>query len=267
MTNEVTHRPKYRMTLHGAIAAVATLTVWLVLGQITGTGYSAAEPAQTMSSDEFNQRVREYLLENPEVIMEALQRLEEREQAAQQEAVKTVLESRADQLLHDPDSPVGGNPEGDVTLVEFFDYNCPYCRRVAPTVEKAIAADPELRVVYKEFPVLGPGSVVTAKAALASRRQGKYLAFHDALMRRKGRLNEESVLKVAQSVGLDVKRLKADMDDETIAKAIRRNRELARALQINGTPGFVVGEKVIPGAVDLKSLQAAIDEARKQDRP
>lgn len=267
MKNRLAHTPKSQMALSGVIGAAAAAAVWFMVGQTVWNGPSRAETAQTMSTEEFNRRVREYLLENPEVIGEALQRLEQRELTAQQKVVETVLKTRADELLRDPESPVGGNPEGDVTLVEFFDYNCPYCRRVAPAMEKAISGDPKLRVVYKEFPILGEGSVVAAKAALASRKQDKYVAFHEALMRHKGQVNEKSVLKVAESVGLDEQRLKTDMEDEAITKAIGRNHELARALRINGTPGFVIGTRIIPGAVDLENLQAAIEEARKQKKP
>src|SRR3546814_10830321 len=121
-------------------------------------------------------------------------------------------------------SPVTGNPDGDVSLVEFFDYNCPYCRRVAPVVADAEAADPQLRIVYKEFPILGPGSAFAAKAALAAHRQGLYFTFHKALMQAGGRADESSVLAVAEDVGLDVERLKSDMKDPEIQAAIDRNR-------------------------------------------
>ena len=139
-----------------------------------------AQDAPPMSSkaaelDPFEQRVREYLLRNPEVIMEALRILQERQRAAEAEGLKRTIAERSDEILNDPAAPVGGNPAGDVTLVEFFDYNCPYCRRVAPTVAELEEADPDLRLVYKEFPILGPGSQFAARAALASRKQGKYV--------------------------------------------------------------------------------------------
>jgi protein-disulfide isomerase len=160
---------------------------------------------------------------------------------------------------------VGGNPDGDVTLVEFFDYNCPYCRSVAPVMNEAEAADSQLRIVYKEFPILGPNSVYAAKAALAAHRQGHYLAFHQALMQANGKADSNLVLAVAAEVGLDAERLKTDMEDPAIQEAIDRNLALAQALRITGTPGFVVGRQILRGAVDLKTLQQVIQEARAQE--
>jgi protein-disulfide isomerase len=157
---------------------------------------------------------------------------------------------------------VTGNPDGDVTLVEFFDYNCPYCRRVAPVVAEAEAADPQLRIVYKEFPILGPGSVFAAKAALAAHRQGLYFALHEALMQAGGRAAEDSVLAVAKAIGVDIERLEADMADPEVQAAIDRNLALAEALRITGTPGFVVGRRILRGATDLETLQSLIREAR-----
>jgi protein-disulfide isomerase len=164
--------------------SIATLLLFVALGM----SQAIAQPAPPMSSkgaelDPFEQRVRAYLLKNPEVIMEALQVLQERQRAAEAETFKRTIAERSDEILNDPAAPVGGNPAGDVTLVEFFDYNCPYCRRVAPTVVELEEADPGLRVVYKEFPILGPGSEFAARAALAARKQGKYVPFHNALMR------------------------------------------------------------------------------------
>ena len=207
---------------------------------------------------------RQYLLDHPEIVAEAMQRLEARERAAEAAAAKSVLASRADELLHDGASPVGGNAEGDVTLVEFFDYNCPYCRQVAPLMVKAEAADPQLRLVYKEFPILGASSTFAAKAALAAHRQGKYVPFHAALMESKGTLTENGILDAASRLGLDLARLKADMTDPAIQAAIHHNLALARALHINGTPGFVIGEEIVTGAVDLATVERLIREAREK---
>lgn len=214
------------------------------------------------SKDEFERRVRAYLLDNPEVIIEAMQGLEARQRSAAESEAQTVLSTRADELLRDPASPVGGNPQGDVTLVEFFDYNCPYCRRVAPIMTDAEAADSKLRIVYKEFPILGPNSVFAAKAALAAERQGRYVPFHHALMQSKGAASEETVLAAATQVGLDIPRLKSDMNDAEIQAALDRNQALAGALRINGTPGFVIGSDVLHGATDLDTLQKLIKKAR-----
>ena len=213
-------------------------------------------------ADAFERQVRAYLLENPEVIVEALQGLEERRRTADLNEVQTVIQSRAEELLNDPASPVGGNPEGDVTLVEFFDYNCPYCRRVGPVMIEAEADDPELRIVYKEFPILGPNSTAAAKVALATHRQGRYNDFHKALMQANGTAGEASALSLAEDLGLDMDRLKEDMEAPEIQAAIDRNLALAQELRITGTPSFIIGDQFFPGATDLKSLQSMIKRAR-----
>ena len=147
-------------------------------------------------------------------------------------------------------------------MVEFFDYNCPYCRQVASVMAEAEAGDPELRVVYKEFPILGPGSVFAAKAALAADRQGRYVEFHKALMDADSRVDETSVLAIAEEVGLDVERLKQDMQDPAIQAEIDGNLELAQALRITGTPGFVIGDEFVRGATDLETMTGLIEAAR-----
>jgi len=224
--------------------------------------FQAPAIAGDMSQQEFDRRVRDYLLANPEVIEEALQGLEARRRQAEESEAKAVLTERADEIFRDPASPVGGNADGDVTLVEFFDYNCPYCRQVAPVMEEAKAADPQLRIVYKEFPILGPGSVFATKAALAAHRQDRYENFHRALMQARSKVAESTVLRIAAEVGLDVPRLKADMQDPTIQAAIDRNLKLAEALRINGTPGFVIGNEIFRGATDLATMKKLIEQAR-----
>jgi protein-disulfide isomerase len=242
------------------IAAILLITV-------LGMSEAIAQPAPPMSSktaelDPFEQRVRQYLLKNPEVIMEALQILQERQRVAEAENLKRAIAEHTEEIPKDPAAPVGGNPDGEVTLVEFFDYNCPYCRRVAPTVTELEEADPDLRLIYKEFPILGPGSQFAARAALASRRQGKYVAFHNALMQATEQVAEATVMKVARDVGLDTEQLRADMQDPAIQEAIARNLQLADALGITGTPSFIIGEEIVPGAVDLRTLQSLIARAR-----
>jgi len=151
-----------------------------------------------------------------------------------------------------------------VTIVEFFDYQCPYCKRVFPAVQTLLKTDGNIRYVFKEFPILGPQSVVAARAALAAWKldRDRYVPFHTALMQSRGRLSERKILDVAAEIGLDVERLRAAMADPGIDKVLARNAELARALDINGTPAFVIGEKVVPGAVDLETLTALVSQAR-----
>ena len=216
--------------------------------------------------DEFGQRVRDYLLANPEVIVEAMQTLEARRQQAEESEAQSVLDARVDDVFNDPESPVGGNPDGDVTMVEFFDYNCPYCRQVAPVMIDAEADDPELRIVYKEFPILGPGSIFAAKAALAAARQGRYVEFHKAMRNASGRVDEALTLSIAEEAGLDIERLKQDMKDPTVQAEIDGNVELAQAMRINGTPAFVIGDEILRGATDLGTMTRLIDKARSDGK-
>jgi protein-disulfide isomerase len=244
------------------LALLAVFGTWLAFHPGLRWGQSGAPFATAMPKEEFARRVRAYLLEHPEVIVEAISRLKSQQDAQEAREVQIALKSRADEVFRDPDSPVAGNPDGDVTLVEFFDYNCPYCRQMAVLLLDAVAADPKLRVVFKEFPVLGPNSVFAAKAALAAYKQGKYLAFHDGLMKARGALDERKVLEAATAAGLDVDRLKTDIEAPTTKALLDRNLDLARALRINGTPGFIVGDGVFAGARDLEGPQALISEAR-----
>src|SRR5205823_3690220 len=162
--------------------------------------------------------------------------------------------SHRDQLLRDNTSPVGGNASGDVTIVEFFDYACPHCKAAEPSVAQLVRDDAKVRVVYKELPILGDASVAAARAALAAHAQGKYQAFHDALMKVPGAPNEATVFRVASEVGLDVERLKKDMASPDIAATLQKNYTLAQSLGINGTPAFVIGDAFAPGAVPLARL-------------
>jgi len=208
--------------------------------------------------------IRDYLTKNPDVLIDALQAAEDKMKGEAKDKAARALSTRRREIFDDPDTPFAGNPNGDVSLVEFFDYRCPYCKQVEPSLEALIGEDRQLRVVYKEFPVLGPESVTASKAALAARKQGKYDAFHRALMALKGQINDTAVFKTAESVGLDVDRLKRDMSAPEIGRTLKANSELADALDIRGTPGFVIGNEIVPGAIDLASLKQLIATARKK---
>ncbi|HEX6442220.1 MAG TPA: DsbA family protein [Stellaceae bacterium] len=208
--------------------------------------------------------IHDYLVKNPEVMLDALEAAKEKLAKDQHDKAGVTLSERRHDILEDPASPVAGNPAGDVTLVEFFDYRCPYCKQVEPSLEALLGEDRQLRFVYKEMPVLGPASVIAARAALAARNQGKYDAFHKAMMNTKGQIDEAAVLKVAGSVGLDIDRLKRDMNAPEVQQAIKANLDLAESLDIRGTPGFVIGEEIVPGAVDLGTLKQLIADARKK---
>ena len=225
---------------------------------------SPALVAQNLDKKRIEKIIREYLINNPEVLEEAIQALQAKRQAQRAQAAQASIQKNRKQIYENPEDPVGGNLNGDVTIVEFFDYRCGFCKRVAPVVEKALAKDKKIRIVYKEFPVLGPNSVLAARAALASRAQGKYLAFHKALMKAKISYDETSIMKIATSVGIDTARLKKDMQAPDIQAYIVKTRALARSLGIRGTPAFVIGEQMFPGALTSAQLAHMIQRARKK---
>jgi protein-disulfide isomerase len=208
--------------------------------------------------------VRDYLQKNPEALLDALQAAKDKMEGEAHDKASAALAARRHEVFDDPDAPIAGNPKGNATLVEFFDYRCPYCKQVEPSLDALIAEDRNLRLVYKEFPVLGPESVIAAKAALASRKQDKYDAMHRALMTQKGQIDEAAVMRVASSVGLDIERLKRDMAAPDIDRMIKANTSLASALDIRGTPGFVVGDEIVPGAISLQNLKQLIATARRK---
>ncbi len=222
---------------------------------------AALDPAQAEAVREL---VRDYLIENPDVIVEALQIYEQRQQAAEAERRQAALVAQRGALNEDPSSPVLGNPEGDVTVVEFFDYRCPYCKSIATAMRELVAEDPNVRLVMKEFPILSQESVDAARAALAAERQGLYEEFHFALMERGGSMSEPEVMAVAESVGLDLERLRADMQAPEIEEALRRNYAVGDAVGITGTPAMVIGNTVVPGMVSIDRLRELVAQARAE---
>ena len=189
-----------------------------------------ASHADALSEDRVKELVLEAIRENPEIVLEAVQIIERREQERLAVAAASVLSETRDLLENDPNAPVLGKPEGDVTVVEFFDYNCPYCRRVQPHIEALLDEDPNVRLVYREWPILGDGSVFAARAALAAREQGKYEEFHWALMGMQGRAEEASVIQVAREIGLDIAQLRRDLQAPEIAAHIAASMEMSRQL-------------------------------------
>lgn len=165
-------------------------------------------------------------------------------------------------LERDPTAPVLGNPDGNITLSEFFDYNCPFCRKLVPVVQRLISADPQLRIVYRELPVFGEGSYFAARASLASLQQGKYWPFHAALMGMRGRAAEAPVMRIARQVGLDEAKLRRDMDSEAVLSHISASQELADHMGLMGTPTFVAGDEGLFGEQSFADLQAMISRAR-----
>jgi protein-disulfide isomerase len=214
------------------------------------------------ANEALERAIHDYILAHPEVLIQSLRIAKEREETRAAEQGKALLASLKHELVDDPNAPVRGNPSGDVTLVEFFDYRCPYCRQVEPFLQALLKNDHGLRVVVKEFPILGPASVYAARVALAANEQGKYEQFHNAVMSKKPNIDEATVLKLADETGLALDRLKTDMNSPEVTAEIKRTIEIAKALRLTGTPAFIVGTELIPGATDLETLQALLVEAR-----
>jgi protein-disulfide isomerase len=229
----------------------------------------AGPPTSPLSAqDPSLQRViHDYIIAHPEVIIESLQRAKAEAEQRQAVLIKSRIMAFGKNLVDDPNAPVLGNPKGDVTLVEFFDYRCPYCRQVEPWVQTLIKEDSGVRLVEKEFPILGPASVYAAHVALAAWKQGKHTAFRNALMAKEGNIDERSihedmVLEAAKSVGLDIDRMNIDMKSPDIEAEIQGNMRMAQSLGLTGTPAFIIGPELVPGATDLATLRAMVDDAR-----
>jgi protein-disulfide isomerase len=209
--------------------------------------------------------VREYLLRNPEILQEALVELEKRQAQAEDRARAAAFAANRDALYRSPNQIVLGNPQGDITLVEFFDYNCGFCKRALPEMMELLRSDSRLRVVLKDFPVLGPGSIEAANVAVALKMQlaaPKYLEFHQKLLGGRGQANGARALEVAREVGADMARLQRDMQSPQVQQVLAENMRLAELLRINGTPTYVVGEEVVVGAVGLEKLRENLARAR-----
>lgn len=246
---------------------------------LTTSGFSfAANPAANVSpaeKEKIEGVVREYLLSNPEVLVEAMQVLQRKQYEQAQQTIKQTQASASsftDQLFHTANDPVAGNPNGKITVVEFFDYQCPHCVDMAPVMADAIKANPELRVIFKEFPIRGPMSDVAARAALAANIQGKYYEFSHALLTANQQLTQDSIMQIAKSTGLDVDKLQKDMNDKVVEEQLKANMKLAKSLNLFGTPAFFIGKtdakgnaqiSYVPGQLDQKALQKAIDNASK----
>lgn len=246
-----------------AVAAVAVMAG----GLSAAAPVRAADALTDAQKAEVRDLVRSYILENPDIVMEAigiLQAREEQQAAAQQ---GKMIAANADALFKAPGDPVMGNPNGDVTLVEFFDYQCGYCKRVYEPLIQTVNADGKVRLVMKELPILGPASVMAARYALAAKMQGKYQPFHAGMMANKAPVTEETVKQVAREAGLDMGRLETDAQSDAVAEVLRDTMKLASTLGIRGTPAFVVGDTLIPGAAPAEQIAAAIADARAAAKP
>jgi protein-disulfide isomerase len=231
-----------------AALAIGAVPAW-------ASGFSTAQRAEIVGI------VREALRTDPSILREAIEVLRADEAAQEQVANKSALAMAREQLVT-PNDPVGGNPQGNVTIIEFFDVRCGYCKRLDPALARVIAEDRNIRRIYKDLPILGPASVLGAKAALAARKQNAYEKMREALIRGPSDLSPAFIQAEARRLGLDAERLVRDMDDPGVQAIIDANLALAGVLGIRGTPALVIGEELVPGAVPVEELRRLVDKAR-----
>lgn len=244
-------------------ARAAFVAAGLIVASALAVAAQSFSPTQR---GEIEDVVRSYLLRNPEVLQDVIAELEKRQTAAEAEKAKATIKKYSSALLNAPTDAVIGNPQGDVTLVEFFDYNCGYCKRALNDLVELMKADPKLRVVLKEFPVLGEGSVDAARVAVAANLQDrtgkKYFDFHQKLLATRGPIDKARALAAAKEAGFDVARIERDMAGNEVRAALAENLKVAEALGLNGTPSYVVGEEVVVGAVGRDALKQKVSWAR-----
>lgn len=244
-----------------AVGLSGLLAVALVYWFVLAPGGSV--PGEVRSRQDVEQIVRNYLLENPEVIFEAARRMEQKEKDQRQARMVEGAAKHAADLFNRPDAIVVGNPKGDVTIVEFFDYRCGPCRRLMPELTQLVKLDGNIRLIMKEFPILSRESELAARAAIAANKQGKYWDFHLAMMKSE-EVTPDSIMATARGVGLDMARLNTDMASPQVADIIARNHDLADKLGIDATPTFYIGDKPHSGSMPLSELKEAVAAVRKK---
>lgn len=253
------------MKRHLAVTLAAGLAMGLALtGPAQSFDLSAMSEAER---DAFRAEIRAYLLENPEVIMEAVAVLERREAAQAVQDDAAMIATYGDMLFNDPNSWVGGNPDGDITLVEFVDYRCGYCRKAHDEVAKLIRTDGNIRLIVKEFPILGEASTTSSKFAIAARQiagDEAYKAASEALIKLKGEPDEPVLRRLAGTLGLDADAMIEQMESDDVAIVIASNHSLGRQMEINGTPTFVMGNQMLRGYLPLAGMRQMVEEIRAE---
>lgn len=248
------------------IRMIAPLATALVLstGQVSATELTTMNDADRAA---FRAEVRAYLLDNPEVIMEAVNLLEQRQEESQAQADFRLVSQNAAELFDDGYSWVGGNPDGDITLVEFMDYRCGYCRRAAPEVANLLSSDGNIRLIMKEFPILGEASMISSRFAIATKQVAgadAYKAVHDSLIEFTGEPSDVALKRLAEGLGLDSDAILAKMDSDEVSSEIARTRDLAQRMQINGTPSFVLHDELLRGFLPADQMAIRIADKRKK---
>lgn len=253
----------------------------LILAGTTAFTTATYADSQSFTSDQqaqIQKIVHDYLVSNPQVLVEVANALQSQQMAQQNAQAMKALPANAKQLFYDTSSPVAGNPDGNVTVVEFFDYQCPHCKNVAPEINKLISSDNNVRVVFKQLPIFGANSEFAARAALAANQQGKFLEFHNGLMDAQSALNHETILNIASNAGLDIQKLQNAMNSDLITQELKTNFKLANAFNFPGTPAFVIAKVpvgnaaknaqsplaayFIPGEASEADLQNYVNKAR-----
>lgn len=252
------------MTPRAALAALPLLLLGPVL--LVPAHEAAAQAFTPEQRAAIVEILREALKSDPTILEEGISALQARDAARERDAARAALSANREALFNDPAAPFKGAARPTATIVEFFDYRCPYCKRMNPVIGDLVRADRGLRVVLLDIPILGPNSVTAARAALAAQRQGRYVEMHDALMRLRGEPTEAAIMQIAADLRLDAERLRRDMADPAIGQRIDANLRLAQALGIQGTPAYVVGGEILPGAVGPEQLREAIARARQAPR-
>lgn len=219
--------------------------------------------SQTLTRNDIENIVREFIINNPEVILDSVEAYGNAQQASRNEDRQKAVEEHLDWLEKNDSLPVAGNPNGDVTIVEFFDYNCGYCKKALSDVMTIIEEDKNVRLVFVEMPILGRTSEVAARWAMAARAQDRYLEFHIALMKHNGPISESALVTIAENVGLDVEQMRKDADSAEVTAMIDEKTQKAAQIGISGTPAFVIGGQLYGGYIGLEAMKQAVAEARK----
>ncbi len=219
----------------------------------------------TAQRQEIEKIIKNYLVTNPEIFLEAQTALEAKMEKEQAEKLKVAIAENAREIYRDPVADIAGNPNGDITVVELFDYKCGDCKRSLHDLNKLVESDPKVRVVFKELPILSKGSEEASRVAIAAGKQGKYWDVHRAMLESKGAMNEASALAIATKLGLDIEKLKKDMTSPEVETEIKKSEALAKKMGVNGTPHFLVGDRAIPGAPEdlYDQLAKHVAELRK----
>ena len=250
------------------LGRTALLSALLLTGGLFFTGVAAAQSVSPSQQGQIESIIKQYLLAHPEVIVESMERWQRQENAQRDKRKLDALSALSEQVYFHPMTPTSGasKDKSDLVVVEFFDYQCPYCKKVVPSVLNILKTDKNVRFAWKEYPILGPASRFAAEAAMAAKKQDKYFEFHIAIMDLNGRLSNQRIMAAAKNAGLDMARLSEDMKDPAIGAYIQETLELGHSLGITGTPAFIIGKTIVPGAISEDQMRELIKVARAEKK-